>query len=82
MHQNMVFSTEKYEKFSGEHNPLPRPFPNGEGGIPLPMPHPARRLRHLNPSHCKILGTALWSDDSKCIWAVKSRALNSGFGEE
>ena len=42
-----------------------RPFPQWGGGIPSPHSHPSRRLRRLNPSHSKILGTPL----SKC-WTV------------
>jgi len=56
--QNMAFSA-KYEKFYGEGaQPLPDPSLSGEGIPPLPLP---QRLRHLDPSHSKILdsGTPL-----------------------
>jgi len=53
MHQIVVFSTKKYEKFSvtkykSENFPLPRPSPNGEGYV-----------GRGDPSHSKILGTPL-----------------------
>ena len=59
MRQNMVFSTKNTKNFLGRrHDPLPRPFPQLGGGYPLPMSHPTQRLRHLDPSHSKILGYA------------------------
>ena len=64
MRQNIVVSTKKYEKFSGDGAPFPDPSPSGEGDtpphvMPLPISLPSRRLRHLDPSHSKILGTPL-----------------------
>jgi len=57
----MVFSTKNAKKiFWGggiAPSPLARFFPSGEGDIPSPL-YP-RRLRHLDPSHSKILGTPL-----------------------
>jgi len=53
------------------HNPLPRPFPQLGGGYPLPMSHPTQRLRHLDPSHSKILGKPLslkCSHKSHGVW--------------
>jgi len=55
MRQNMVFSTTQNTK-----NFLGRPFRQWRGGYPT---HPPWRLRHLNPSHSKILGTPLVADD-------------------
>jgi len=55
MHQNVVSSTKNSKHFLGR---VPRPFPQWEGGIPSPRPSP-RRLRHLDPSHSKILGMPL-----------------------
>jgi len=66
MRQNMVFSTKKYEKFSGEgHSHLSR---SGEGDTPHHA-SPPRRLRHLDPSHSNILGTLLLkgSADQVCF---------------
>jgi len=39
------------------HSPIPDP--QWEGRYPLPTHHPPRGLRHLDPSHSKILGTPL-----------------------
>ena len=62
MRQNMVFSAKKYEQFSGE-GAESDPFPSADGDTPSPhptQPPPSpRRLRHLDPSHSKILGTPL-----------------------
>ena len=56
----MVFSTKKYEKLSGEGaHPPPQTLPPVERGISPPHASPPRCLRHLDPSHSKILGTPL-----------------------
>ena len=62
--QNMVFSTKKYEKIFWVvgTTPSPGPSPSGEGISP-PYSPPPRRLRHLDPSHSKILGTTLVTSD-------------------
>ena len=58
--QNMIFSTTKTKTFLGRaHSPLPRPFLQWGEGTPSTMPHSLRRLRHLDPSHSKILRTPL-----------------------
>jgi len=44
--------------FYGGTQPLPRPSPKWRGECPSPLSTP-RRLRHLEPSHSKILGTPL-----------------------
>jgi len=56
MRQNVVSFTKKYKKNSVEGAQTLRP--SGEGDTPPPPP-PLRRLRHLNPSHSKLLGTPL-----------------------
>jgi len=48
--RNMAFSTKNTKKFM---DPLPD-FP-----LLLPAAHPPIHLRHLDPSHSKILGTPL-----------------------
>ena len=64
MRQNMAFSTwhfqQKCEKISG---PPPQTLSRWGGGYPLPAPHPLQRLRHLDPSHSKILGMPLSAVD-------------------
>ena len=66
MRQNVVFSTKNKKNFLGRrHSPSSDPSPSGEGDAPWregdapPQAHPPRRLRHLDPSHSKILGTPL-----------------------
>ena len=67
----------------GAHSPLARSFPSGEriywvavrwnstnSYVPLPFlptPNPPRRLRHLNPSRFKILGTPL----AECVADIR-----------
>jgi len=54
MRQNMVFSTKNTTHFLGRgHTPSQTLPPIGEGA------HPPRLLRHVDPSHSKILGTPL-----------------------
>jgi len=52
MHQNMAFSTKNTKKL-GRAQPPPQTLLQWGGGYPLSMPHPPRRLRHLDPSHFK-----------------------------
>jgi len=61
MRQNMAFSTKKRNIFWGGGTVLyPDPSPTAVGrGIIPPHAPPPRRLRHLDPSHSKILGTPL-----------------------
>jgi len=60
MRQNIAFSTKKYEKkILGEDMLPPQTLPPVGRGIPLPTPHPPRRLRHLDLSRSKSLGTPL-----------------------
>jgi len=64
MRQNMIFSTKNKKNFMERgHIPLPRPFPTGEG-IPPPHTSPPRRMRHIDPSHYKMLDTSLQTDNS------------------
>jgi len=53
----------KYKKFLGEGALLPSQTlpPGGRGIYPSLTPHPPQRIRHLDPSHSKILGTPLKS---------------------
>jgi len=54
------YSDKIYEKFSGEGNsPLTRSIPQWGWGYPLSTPQPPRRLRLLDSSLSKILGTPL-----------------------
>jgi len=56
----MVFSTKKYQKFSGEEAETPpQTLPPVSRGIPPPHTTPPWRLRHFDPSHSKILCTPL-----------------------
>ena len=60
MRQNMVFSTKKYERVSGERTQPPaQTLPPVGRGISPPQTHHSRCLRHLDPSRSKILGTPL-----------------------
>jgi len=55
-----MYIQQKYEKFSGEGaHPLTQTLPPVGRGCPLPTSYPPRRLRYLDPSHSKILGTPL-----------------------
>jgi len=56
----MFFKQKSTKKILGR-GPSPDPSHSGEGDTPSPVPttHPLRRLRYLNPSHSKILGTPL-----------------------
>jgi len=59
--QNMVFATKNTNNFMGRGtapSKSPDPSPSGDGDTPPHSPTP-RRLRHLDPSHSKILGTPL-----------------------
>ena len=55
----MWYFKQKYENFMRKgHTPSPDPSPSGEEDTLSPLPFP-RRLRHLDPSNSKILGTPL-----------------------